>query len=315
MHSFPGPQTFEAYLEVVNDLVSSYGSIIVTSTDNHGNRALSVAAYRGHLAVVQALISHSELYHQNNYGGTFLHMAVAGFTSPGFRRLDHQMNLMKHLITNVMSATIIISESDDQDTGHLINVRNNEGRTALHCALALNNNIPCEVLHLLILMISAASGGEINNNNYNSQEEEDHFKARTRHLRSQSLLLLQQYHQPHDDVAAGADNNNTSKILVMNSRSPGASFRISDADILFYASPSSQSPLISRVSNNSSPRSFVNPKSTSLNYNNNTATRLKILLRWPKKKNIKDLSYHDDDDSLILSSSPKLESSPTPLRH
>ena len=75
-------------MQLVKSLLVSYD--MIKSTDNQGNTALNVAAYRGHLAVVEVLVSSSPSTSsmKNNYGDTFLHMAVAGFRSPGFRRLD-----------------------------------------------------------------------------------------------------------------------------------------------------------------------------------------------------------------------------------
>ncbi|XP_043710361.1 ankyrin repeat-containing protein At5g02620-like [Telopea speciosissima] len=101
--------------------------------------ALHVAAYRGHLAVLEALIlaSPSSSSLKNNGGDTFLHMAVAGFCTLGFRRLDRQIDLMKQLICGK-----IISMQD------VINIRNNDGRTPLH--MAVLENIHYNLVELLI---------------------------------------------------------------------------------------------------------------------------------------------------------------------
>ena len=73
---------------MVKDLLASYD--MIDSKDKHGNTALHVAAYRGYLAVVDAIISlhPSTTFITNNDGDTFLHMAVAGFRVPGFQRVD-----------------------------------------------------------------------------------------------------------------------------------------------------------------------------------------------------------------------------------
>lgn len=85
-------------MQVVKYLIDSFD--IIGSTDNHGNTALHVAAYRGYQPVVEALVaaSPSTMTAVNNAGDTFLHSAVAGFRTPGFRRLDRQMELMRYLI-------------------------------------------------------------------------------------------------------------------------------------------------------------------------------------------------------------------------
>ncbi|KAG8071336.1 hypothetical protein GUJ93_ZPchr0006g42386 [Zizania palustris] len=97
-----------------------------TLTDNQGNTALHVAAYRGHLPVVEALVaaSPSTLSAVNRVGDTFLHSAIAGFRTPGFRRLDHQMDLMRHLI-----------HERTADIQKIINLRNGAGLTVLHMAV------------------------------------------------------------------------------------------------------------------------------------------------------------------------------------
>jgi ankyrin repeat protein len=128
-------------MQVVKYLVASFD--IITSTDNQGNTALHVAAYRGYLAVVEVLIlaSSSLASLTNNYGDTFLHMAVAGFRTPGFRRLDRLIELMKQLVCGN-----IVNMQD------IINVRNNDGRTALH--IAVIENIQCNLVELLMTVPS-----------------------------------------------------------------------------------------------------------------------------------------------------------------
>ncbi|KAM4120408.1 hypothetical protein ACJW30_03G129300 [Castanea mollissima] len=128
-------------VEVVKDLVASFD--IITSTDNQGNTALHVAAYRGYLAVVDVLIhsSSSLASLKNNYGDTFLHMAVAGFRTPSFRRLDWQIELMKQLVCGNIA-----------NMNEIINVRNNDGRTALH--MAVIENIQGNLVELLMTVPS-----------------------------------------------------------------------------------------------------------------------------------------------------------------
>ncbi|KAL2510323.1 Ankyrin repeat family protein [Forsythia ovata] len=124
-------------VEVVKNLLSSFD--IINTTDNQGNTALIVAAYRGHLDVVKVLISESPSCPSltNNYGDTFLHMAVAGFRTPGFRRLDRQIELMKQLIDGK-----VVNIED------IINVTNSDGRTALH--MAIIENIQSDIVEFLM---------------------------------------------------------------------------------------------------------------------------------------------------------------------
>ncbi|KAL2928988.1 Ankyrin repeat-containing protein BDA1 [Bienertia sinuspersici] len=81
-----------------------------------GNTPLHVAAYRGQLSVLEALIqaSPSSASAVNIAGDTFLHMAVTGFQTP-------------------------------ED---IVNSKNNEGRTALH--LAIIGNIHSDLVQLLM---------------------------------------------------------------------------------------------------------------------------------------------------------------------
>ena len=128
-------------MQVVKDLVASFD--IISSRDNQGNIALHVAAFRGHLSVVEALIiacpSSSTL--TNNSGDTFLHMAVAGFRTPGFRRLDRQMELVKQLVSGTIA-----------NIQEIINLRNNDGRTALH--MAVIGNMHSNLVELLMTVRS-----------------------------------------------------------------------------------------------------------------------------------------------------------------
>ena len=63
-------------IQVVKYLIAAFN--IINSTNNQGNVALYIAAYRGQSSVVEALIvaSPSLVTSTNNAGETFLHMAV-----------------------------------------------------------------------------------------------------------------------------------------------------------------------------------------------------------------------------------------------
>lgn len=124
-------------VEVVNCLIASHD--MISSTDNEGNTPLHIAAYRGHLSVLKALIQSfpSSAPVVNKAGNTFLHMAVAGFHTPGFRRLDQQIELIKQLLS-----------SKCFNIGNIINSQNSEGRTALH--LAVMGNVQSNLVELLL---------------------------------------------------------------------------------------------------------------------------------------------------------------------
>lgn len=104
--------------------------ILSNSKDNQGNTALHVAAYRGHLSVVKTLILADPLsIFETNGSDTFLHLAITGFKSPGFRTLDKQIELMRNL-----------ADGSFVDLSPVINLRNNNGRTALHIAATGNTH-------------------------------------------------------------------------------------------------------------------------------------------------------------------------------
>ncbi|PIA33641.1 hypothetical protein AQUCO_04000003v1 [Aquilegia coerulea] len=192
--------------EVVEDLVSSYD--IITSTNNQGNTALHVAAFHGHVGVVEALIlsSPSSAYLTNNAGDTFLHMAVAGFQTPGFRRLDRHFALMKHLVRESCA-----------NMKHIINVRNSVGRTALHSAVT--GNIHSDLVEVLMSVPSI----DLNIQDLVGMTPLD--------------LLKQQPQSPSSEIviirltsAGGILSYEKNGI----GRSPGTSFRIPDTELLMY---------------------------------------------------------------------------------
>ncbi|XP_057495769.1 uncharacterized protein LOC130780781 [Actinidia eriantha] len=286
-------------VEVVKYLLETYDSI--TSTDNKGNTALHVAAYRGCLAVVELLILASNCIASitNNYGDTFLHMAVAGFRTPGFRRLDHQIELMKQLVCGKLV--------NIQD---IINVRNNDGRTALH--MAVLENIQSELIELLMSVPSI----NLNIRDVDGMTPLDLLKQRPRSASSEIVIKRL--------ISAGGISNFQDYVartaLVSHLKmqgiggSPGTSFRIPDAEIFLYtgiesAYDTEYGTYSSEISNVNSPamsNSLENRKSSSVN---NAARRLKILLRWPRKEKKPDSKLGGDDSSESF-----LEDGPTPLR-
>lgn len=298
-------------VEVVKDLAASFD--IITSTDNQGNTALHVAAYRGYLAVVDILIlsSSSLASLKNNYGDTFLHMAVAGFRTPSFRRLDRQIELMKQLVCGK-----IVNMQD------IINVRNNDGRTALH--MAVIENIHGNLVELLMTVPSI----DLNIRDADGMTPLDILKQRPRSASSE--ILIKQL------ISAGGISNcqdhKARSALVSHLKmqgigiSPGTSFRIPDAEMFLYtgieipsdASCDQASMELSicsdEISQIDSRNSLDSKKPGSVNY---AARRLKFLLRWPLRKEKKAASreLRDDDDSLeSFSINRNLEDNLIPLR-
>ena len=110
---------------------------MIDATDHEGNTAIHVAAFRGQLRVLQAMTAAAppSTAVRNNAGETLFHSAVTGFGANGFRRLDRQMELLRWLVT----------EGEIKD---IINAVNEEGKTALHVAVA--GDLPAEVAELLL---------------------------------------------------------------------------------------------------------------------------------------------------------------------
>ncbi|KAK6160353.1 hypothetical protein DH2020_003734 [Rehmannia glutinosa] len=261
---------------VVKHLILSYD--ILNSVDNRGNTALHVAAYRGQLSVVEILTSASPSSAPltNNYGDTFLHMAVSGFSAPSFRRMDRQIELMKQLV----SGNLINIED-------IINVRNNDGRTALH--LAVIDNIQSDIVELLM------SVRYINLNIRDADGNTPLDLLKQRPLSASSEILIKRL------ISAGGisdcrDENARNAIashLKMHhgiGGSPGTSFRIPDAEIFLYAGiedlgPSScdltsteygySGEITEHIGSTAESNSSKYKKFGSMN------RRLKNLLRWP----------------------------------
>ena len=284
-------------MQVVKNLVESFD--IITSIDHQGNTALHVAAYRGYLAVVEVLMlaSPSLSTLPNYYGDTFLHMAVAGFRAPGFRRIDRQIELMKKLLCGDI---VLIKD--------IINVRNNDGRTALH--MAVNENIHSNLVELLMTVPSI----NLNIQDADGMTPLDLLKQRPQSASSE--ILIKQL------ISAGGISNcqdHKTRIALVShlkmhgigSTSPGTSFRIPDAEIFLYtgienASEAGYDQIIEPFSTYSGElrqldlaNSLNNKKKPS---SVNSATRrLKFLLRWArgKDKSNPDRVEFEDDNSLV----------------
>ncbi|XP_058787056.1 uncharacterized protein LOC131661508 [Vicia villosa] len=302
-------------VEVVRKLLESFD--IINLRDDHGNTALHVACYRGYLPVVEILIDASPLLAMlvNNHGDTLLHLAVAGFKSPGFCRLDKHAELMKRLVSEKIVKT-----------REIVNLKNKDGRTALHVSVI--DNIQVEVVELLMSLPSI----DLNVCDVDGLTPLDLLKQRSRSTSSDFLIKRL--------ISAGGvnreliSNNSESSCSVqplqkiqigVNGTSPGTLFRIPDAEIFLYTgienasdanyvqtSPESYS-CSSELSNSDGADSPYNNKSSSVN---NAARRLKFLLRWRRRKGRKAaFSDLEDDDSLDpFSSSRNLDEVSIPLR-
>lgn len=299
-------------MQVVKGLLESYD--IINSKDNQGNTALNVAAYRGHLAVLQVLIlaSPSSIFLTNNYGDTFLHMAVAGFHSPGFRRLDRQIELMNRL-----------AHGKIVDMEAIINAKNNDGRTALH--MAVIGKIQLDVVELLTTVPSI----NLNTRDGDGMTPLDLLKQRPQSASSE--ILIKKLTSAGGiancwDVTARSALVSQLKMKGIGS-SPGTSFRISDAEILVYSGIENTSEASHDLGSTEELSSWSSELDQLPDDNkrsggsvNNAARRLKILLHWPRKRegktaDSKTLGEDDDDDSSdSYKISRNVEDDPTPLR-
>ncbi|KAM0014883.1 putative ankyrin repeat-containing domain-containing protein [Helianthus debilis subsp. tardiflorus] len=283
--------------QVVKYLLESHD--IINSTDGQGNTALHVAAYNGHLPVVELLIASSPalITSANNYGDTFLHTAVAGFKTPGFRRVDQQIDLMKHLVSGK-----IVNIED------IINVKNNDGRTALH--IAIIENIHLDLVELLMTVRYI----DLNIRDVDRMTPLDLLKQQP--ISASSEILIKRL------ISAGGISNYNDYMartaLASHLRthglggSPGTSFRVPDSEIIFYicADNDRESSMYSgELSQVGSP---VRSNSGSNNWEHGTsaARRLKLLFKWAQRKKDND---QDSVDSFHLKKG-NLENRPVSIR-
>ncbi|KAK6281413.1 hypothetical protein POUND7_015238 [Theobroma cacao] len=297
-------------VEVLQDLLASFD--IVASPDNQGNTALHVAAYRGYLKVVEFLIHASPClgYVKNNHGDTFLHVAVAAFRTPGFRRIDRQIELMKQLVCGEVV--------DMQD---IINARNLDGRTALH--MAVSENVQSNLVELLMAVPSI----DLNVRDGDGMTPLDLLQRRPKSASSEILIK--------ELIAAGGisycQDNVARSAIVSHLRgqgiggSPGTSFRIPDAEIFLYTGSENAydagcdqasveySSCLSELSDLNLSDSLDDKKSSSINH---TARRLRFFLQWPRKKETKAASTEsvDDDPLEFMSTCRNWGDSHIPLR-
>ncbi|OIT33902.1 PREDICTED: serine/threonine-protein phosphatase 6 regulatory ankyrin repeat subunit B-like [Nicotiana attenuata] len=285
-------------VEVVKHLIKCFD--IINSTDNQGNTALHIAASRGQLAVVEALIVAlpSLVCLRNNAGETFLHVAITGFETPCFRRLDHQIQLMKQLVCGKFF-----------NVEEIVNAENNDGRTALH--LAVIGNIHSELVELLMTVPAV----NVNTRDKDGMTPLDILRQRP-HSASSELLTKQLISAggilSHRDYSARRVVASHLKMQNIGS-SPGTSFRLSDTEIFLYTGierdgyesselsiPTEQSQ--HNVSTETCPRNGCKPSSA-----NNAAQRLKRFFHWPKIRK-------GDKKFVDRSSAINAEAAPVPLR-
>uniref|UniRef100_A0ACD5U636 Uncharacterized protein n=1 Tax=Avena sativa TaxID=4498 RepID=A0ACD5U636_AVESA len=294
-------------LEVVKDLIVAFD--IVNSVDDQGNTALHIAAFRGHLPVVEVPIaaSPSLVSATNEVGDTFLHMALTGFRTLGFRRVDRQMELTKQLVGGSI-----------MNVSSVINVQNDDGRTVLH--LAVVGNLHSNVVELLMTTPLI----DLNVRDNNGMTPLDLLKKQPQTASSEILikeLILAggiSNSRDHETRSAIASQLKMHHIV----GSPGTSFRISDAEIFLHAGID-----VSGISERSTSFSSFDktepeiqePGLKRMGSMRNVAKHLKLLLRWPlrkEKKSAGGLNELDDDASSVdsVKSWSHVETTPTPLR-
>lgn len=276
-------------VEVVKHLITTYDDII-SSTDNLGNTALHIAAYKGQQSVVKLLLhsSPSSISTTNKSGDTLLHMTVSGALSPGFRRVDRQIELMKQLIT----------PKNNFNLQEIINSKNNEGRTALH--MAIIGNVHSDLVQHLM------SARYINVN-----IRDDHGMTPLDYLRQQprsssSEMLIRQL------ILAGGFSNcqdySTRKAIASQLRmqgavcsSPGATFRVLDSEIFKYSGFEQVGsgsrvkirhvPSFSEISSNGVEEEQVCEENKKRGGTvQSAAKRLKTMFHWPKTHKKKKMS-------------------------
>lgn len=304
-------------LEVVKYLMASFD--IINSTDNQGNTALHVAAYRGHLPVVQALVaaSPSTLSAVNNAGETFLHSAIAGFRTPGFRRLDRQLELTKHLIRERTA-----------DIRKIINLKNDAGLTALHMAV-----VGCVHPDLVELLMTTPSI-DLNVKDAGGMTPLSLLKEQLQSTTSERLI--KQIVSAGGVLSSSVLRSRSAVVSQIKMRggiaiSPGTMFKISDAEIFLYSGIGTAGSR--RASSCSSPGKCdladANDEGGDVNHGSSggkrlssasrAKDRLKLMLRWPRHREKMLRTPRKPEDSGPLDSIKKLNEqvaaeTPAPLR-
>lgn len=290
-------------------LINSF--LLINSQDNNGNTALHIAAFRGHLLVVETLIAFSPLISfLNKNGDTFLHMAVAGFRTPGFKRLDRQMELMRTLV------------KEDFNLDQIINVQNNQGRTVLH--MAAMDNFHSDLVELLMSVRSI----DLNLQDLDGFTPLDLLKRQPKSPSSEILIK--------ELILAGGVSNLNDKVrrpyVPSNLRmhgfatSPGTLFKISDAEIILCTGIDAKAGNGERPSACSEASKgdvrcelyngcLMDRRKNSLD---KATSRIKSLLQWPRqlkeKKHNSPIRALDAESMDSLKRLNQCAETPTPLR-
>lgn len=269
---------------MVKYLVSKYDSIMEVQ-DSHGNTALHIAAYKGHLDVVEALINESPqlISVVNGDGDTFLHTVVSGFAASGFKRLDRQMELLKKLVSASGEGSWSV------DFSQIVNVRNCNGRTVIHLAVMDNiNPVRPDVVEILLRIL----GVDLNVVDSYGMTAVDLLKRQTPKTPVSDLLIKRL-------VSAGGRSNCGENVSRFREErygfcgSPGTSFEISDSEIfLFTAARTDQTAANAELSPNRESFDGISECSTEISTHSKrkrrgvggTGARLKLLLRWAKRE-------------------------------
>ncbi|CAA6664162.1 unnamed protein product [Spirodela intermedia] len=284
-------------VEVVKGLVPSLD--IVDSRDYEGNTALHVAAFRGQLPVLEALMaaSPSSAASTNNGGDTILHLAVAGFRTSGFRRLDRQLELVRRL-----------AAGDLVNLEEMLNARNGDGRTALHLAVA--GDVPAELVELLVAVPSI----DLNVQDVDGSTALDLLRRRPRSASTEILIRrvasaggVSSSLRP---AAAAAASSSSSSSQLKGRRqlggfpcSPGTAFRIPDGEMFLFTGLGGSSSCSSEPSSagSSGGSSAGNKEKKTRSSVHSAAKHLKFLFTWPRRKARKAgevaVGESGDDDS------------------
>ncbi|XP_051149156.1 uncharacterized protein LOC127263908 [Andrographis paniculata] len=301
--------------KVVKYLISSCNDMIC-GVDDGGNTALHMAAFHGHLAVMKllAFASPSSALMTNHNGDTLLHMAMAAFATPTFKRLDKQMELIKHLLVGNIINII--------DVAKIINAANHQGRTALHMAVVAMPNIHPDIVELLL---SAAVNINLNLPDAEGNTPLDLLKQRPRSTSGQILIKRL--------ISVGMSSNSNSNccqdstaknVVVPTGLSPGTSFRIADAELILHARLQEQNRrrmvasgefsitehALGEIESMESKQKGMNPLSS-------VARRLKILLGLPRPGNTADSqddNYGSMKSNRMFSAAASSRNSPISLR-
>jgi hypothetical protein len=304
-------------MQVVKYLMASFD--VINSTDNQGNTALHVAAYRGHLPVVNALVaaSPSALSAVNNAGDTFLHSAIAGFRTPGFRRLDRQLELTRHLVRERAA-----------DVQKIINLRNEAGLTALHMAV-----VGCVHPDLVELLMTTPSI-DLNVEDADGMTPLALLKEQLRSTTSERLI--KQIVSAGGVLSSSVLRTRSAVVSQIKMRggiaiSPGTMFKISDAEIFLYsgigATESRRASSCSSDGKCDAAHAETNGEGGDENHGlsekrlssaSRAKDRLKMMLQWPRHRGKMSRTPRKSEGSSPLDTIKKLNKhvaeTPTPLR-